>query len=306
MGAARSKGLITMTALFVCLRASPSSVAPNLPTVPPQYRIKLGPFVSPPARTVGLVVKARINGGPTLRLLLDSGTQYVVLDRKAAAKSGCSGGADLDLVGAGAPAAIVVKTQRAETVQVGDLTLHDIPVLIEDRTLADGIQGALPLSIFSGFLIRLDISGKNLDLLPYPAQQGDSAGALRSLSSNHALFVKGIVNESRAGYFLLDTGASYTAISRNLARQLNIPELLADRVPLQAGTVGLDAPLFHGAVRLRFGSQELATGPVVAVDLSTASRFHQLEIAGLIGYPALCHSVLTVSYRDNYIRIEPQ
>jgi hypothetical protein len=45
---------------------------------------------------------------------------------------------------------------------------------------------------------------------------------------------------------------------------------------------------------------------VVAVDLSTASRYHNLEIAGLIGFPALRDSVLTVSYRDAFIRISSE
>ena len=89
------------------------------------------------------------------------------------------------------------------------------------------------------------------------------------------MFVKGTVNESHEGYFLLDTGASYTAVSsRNVARQLNISEALAPRVPLQGGTVKMDAPLVSDQVRLRFGTAGFATGPVVAVDLSTASQHH--------------------------------
>ena len=305
-GAAKSKRLTTSTALFVCLAASSSAAEPHLRVSAPRYRIKLEPFVAPPTHTVGLVVKARINSGPILRLLLDSGTQYVVLDRKAALRSGCSGGDDLDLVGAGAPAATVVKMQRAETIQVGDFALHNIPLLIEDRAIADGIQGAMPLSLFFGFLIRLDIPGKNLDLLPYPDQQNRPDSVLRSFTNNRLLFLKGTVNESREGYFLLDTGASYNAISSNLARQLNISEALAERAPFQGGTAKFDAPLLRGSVRLRLGSRELITDPVVAVDLSAASRYHQLEISGLIGYPSLCTSILIVNYRDNYIRIEPQ
>jgi predicted aspartyl protease len=296
--AAKYAALMTFAAA-VCFGASAASA-------PPQYRIKLGPYLVPPTRTAGLIVKARVNGGPPLRLLLDSGTQYVVLDRKAAAKSGCAGGTDLDLIGAGAPAASVVKTQLAETLQLGDLTLRDVPMLVTNHALADGIQGVLPLSIFSGFLIRLDVPGNNLDLLPYPSEEMAEEGALRSVLNNQLLFVRGRANDSRDGYFLLDTGASYTAISRKLARQLSLPESIADRVPLQAGTTELDAPILRGAVRLRFGSHELATDPVVAVDLSASSRYHSLEISGLIGYPALCRSVVTVSYRDNLIRIDPR
>src|ERR1700693_5460466 len=99
-GMATWAGLFT-TVLGVCFGAS-GPETPHLPGALPGYRVKLDPFVVPPARTVGLLVTARINGGPMLRLLLDSGTQYVVLNRKAALKSGCAGGSDLDLVGAGA------------------------------------------------------------------------------------------------------------------------------------------------------------------------------------------------------------
>ena len=253
-----------------------------------------------------MVVKARINGGPVLRLLLDSGAQYLVLDRKAAAKSACRGTTDLDLVGVGAATPDAVKRGRAETVQVDDLTVRDVPLLVEDRNLADGIQGVLPLSIFANFLIHLDVPGKNLDLLPYSAEEAEPAGALQAIASNRVLFVRGTVNERSEGYFLLDTGAAYSAISQKLARQLNLPQLLADRVALRGGTMDMDAPLFRGAIRVRFGSRELATDPVVAVDLDTASRFHHLEVSGLIGYPALCDSVLTVSYRDHFVSIDPR
>jgi predicted aspartyl protease len=297
---------LATTALSVCVAASNVSPGSRLPDGAAQYRIKLGPFIVPPTRSAGIVIKARVNGGPILRLLLDSGAQYVVLDRKAAAKSGCSGGTDLDLIGAGATDAAVVKMHRAQTVQIGDLMLRDIPVLVENRTLADGIQGVLPLSVFAGFLIRLDIPGKNLDLLPYTPDGEEPAGALQSVSSNRVLFVRGTVNERTEGYFLFDTGAAYSAISRKLARELNISESLADRIPLQGGTTSLEAPLLRGSVRLRLGSREVAADPVVAVDLSAPSRFHGIEIEGLLGYPAFCASVLTVSYRKNYIRIEPR
>jgi Aspartyl protease len=267
------------------------------------YRIKLAPFVTPPARTVGLLIKARINGGPPLELLLDSGAASIVLDAKSAAKSGCSGGTDLDLVMPGAPAARAVKELRTETVQVGDLMLRDLPVLIAGHRLAEGIQGVLPLSVFGGFLIRLDIPGKSLELQPYPTDVAVPAGGIAAISNHRLLFLKGTVDQDREGYFLLDTGASYNAIARNVARRMNIAEVFSPRIPLVGGTEEIDAPLV-GGVQVRFGAQELAMGQVVAIDFSTASRFHQLEVAGLLGYPALRDSVLQVSYRDGLVRMD--
>src|SRR5262249_9039109 len=129
---------------------------------------------------------------------------------------------------------------------------------------------------------------------------------LRVVASNQLLFVIGTVNQTIQGYFLLDTGASYTAVSRKLARELKLCESLAPRISLVGGVGGVDAPVVFGGVRLRLGMREFETGPVGAVDLSTASRYHQVEIAGLLGYPTLRDSVLTLNYRDGLVRIDPR
>jgi predicted aspartyl protease len=296
-------GLVTATALGVCLAAS-APPALHLPGGAASYTVKLDRLVTPPNRAAGLLVKARINGGPLLSLLVDSGTQYIVLNRTAALRSHCAGGADLEMIAAGAASATLVKRRTADTLELGDLTLRDVPMVVADRTLADGIQGALPLSIFAGFLIRLDFPAKELDLLPYRNGVADSSAAVPVLSSNRLLFVKGKINEARDGYFLLDTGAAFTAISRELAGELRIPEILAAHVPLRGGVAEINAPLLTGSIRLQFAARQPVAGPVVAVDLSAASRYHGFDISGLIGYSALYDSVLTISYRDRVIRIQ--
>ena len=249
--AAIPAGLAVAAMFGTCFAASGPVSAPGTGRLS-SFRFKLERLIVPPTGAVGLLVKARINGGPPLRLLLDSGSQHVVLNRRAAMRSGCTGGIDLDLVGAGALAPKTVKQQEA-TLEIGDLTLPSVVVLVADRTIADGVQGVLPLSIFSSFIIRLDIPGKELVLLPYPTLETDRSGSIPILLNNQLLFVKGNVNDVHDGYFLLDTGASYTAISRSLAGQLHISDALAQRVPLQGGVANIDAPLLNGSVRLRLG-----------------------------------------------------
>jgi len=294
--------LTTLAAVSFGASGAPKPTGNN--TVP-LHRLKLDPFVAPPARLVGVIVKARVNGGPSLRLLLDSGASRLTLDAKAAAKSNCTGGIDLDLVAAAAHAPAGVKQIQAASVEIGTLVLRDLPLLISEKHLGDGIQGVLPLSVFSPFLIRLDVPRKTLDLLPYPAST-EGADDLQALSSNNLLFVRGKVNDRREGYFLLDTGASYSALSKTVTSELGFSEALAERVPLQAGTTELDAPLIQSGVRLRFGSTELGAGSVVAIDLSLSSRYHNFDIAGLLGFPALSGSVLVVNYRDRLVRIGSQ
>jgi hypothetical protein len=176
----------------------------------------------------------------------------------------------------------LLQNQEATLASLRRLLCHlrDVPLLISNRQLPDGLQGMLPLSAFAEFFIRLDIPGKSLDLLPYPAERAESRGALPAVSSNRLLFLKGTVNETHEGYFLLDTGTSYNAISRNMVRLLNISEALAALVPLQGGVAEVDAPLLTGLVRLRFPAIELVRGPIAGLDLSTASRYHNLRGSG--------------------------
>ncbi len=265
------------------------------------YRIKLISFVAPPQPPSGLLIRARVNGGPLLRLLLDSGAQRVVLSRRAAAKSGCFGGANLPLVSPGASVPSVAKALRAETIEVDDFIARDIDVLVTDNKVADGVDGVLPLSIFGSFLIRLNIPAKSLDLDPYPQEAAHQTGELAAIRNHDLFFVKCQLNGAREGYFLLDTGASYNAISHKVARKLNSSDLLGSDVSLQGGTVPVDGYLTSAVTRLRIGTLELVPDPLVDVDLSLASRYHQLEISGLLGYPALRSLALVVNYRDGRI-----
>jgi predicted aspartyl protease len=250
-----------------------------------------------------VILKARVNGGPPLRLLVDSGSEYVVLTRSAAARSGCVRGAGIDLIGAGATSAAAAAQSKAGTFETGDLTLHDIPLVVTDRGLGEGLHGVVPLSIFANFSIRVDFRSRELTLSPLPNAAVAASPALRAVIRDQLLFLPGIVNERQKGLFLLDTGSAYSALAAPLAHQLQVSELMSAHLPLQGGTADVDGAIINGAVNLRLGAHQVS-GRMVAVDLSLASRYHRMEIAGLVGYQALCDSILTVNYRDHLIRID--
>jgi hypothetical protein len=62
-------------------------------------------------------------------------------------------------------------------------------------------------------------------------------------------------------------------------------------------------PLSPG-VLFRCGDRVLSADPAVVVDLSSLARHHQFEITGILGYPALRNSIVTIDYRDSLVRIE--
>lgn len=267
------------------------------------HTLKLGSFVIPPSSPAGLLLKVRIDSGPVLRLLLDSGAQFIVLDKSAAARSRLSGGSELDLIGVGKQPKSA-RMAKAGSVRIGDLVFHDCDVILADGRLLDGIDGVIPLSLFSGFLVRLDIPGKRLDLRPYPPDRPVDDGDLAQVrASNSLLFLKAVLNDSQEGYLLLDTGAFYSAISESTARALKYPRLFASPVSLQGGVGAAEGKMLSSGVRFRFGSRLVEANPVVVVSLDELQLHHRMEVAGIVGYPALRESILTISYRDGLVGI---
>src|ERR1035437_8256723 len=137
---------------FWCCQAQPPERA---------YSLKLTSFVPEPNHASGMLVEARINGGPTLHLLLDSGAAHITLNARASARSAIAAVVGAHLVGVGESPA---KSGIAAVVDAGPLQFRDCRVDVAPSRLARGIDGVIPLSLFGGFLIRLDLPDKTLDL----------------------------------------------------------------------------------------------------------------------------------------------
>jgi hypothetical protein len=268
------------------------------------YSLKLIALFNPQSVPMGLVVKARIGRGPSLRLLLDSGAQHIVLNKWAAAKL-TPAGSTLELVGLGGSDQGAGRLACA-TVEIGDLALRDCDMLSVKAHLLDGIDGVIPMSLFAGFLVRLDIPKKTLYLDPYPGgalTKGEADSPVRT--DNRLLFLEATLNESQAGYILLDTGASYNAVSSAAAaRGWKGYRALSPNLALRGFLAEMGGFLLPPGVRFRFGSRVLSADPAVVVDLDELSRRHQFAIAGILGYPALRRSIVTINYRDELVRLD--
>jgi len=237
-----------------------------------------------------------------LRLLLDSGAQHIVLDKRAAARSGKTAIAGVELVGVGA-ASRASKQAAPAKVQIGDLVLENCDILVVDGQILDGIDGIVPMSLFAGFLVRFDARGKVLQLDAYSSEPPVlDAGYLPVRVDHRLFFLRTVLNESQSGYVLLDTGATFSAISRAAARASQLS--FANSIALTGSSGGIEGFPLPPGVRFRCGSRVLTADPAVVVDLSDFARHHQFEITGILGYPALRNSIVTLDYRDSLVRIE--
>jgi hypothetical protein len=227
-----------------------------------------------------------------------------VLDRRSAAKVGRKAGTALELVGVGA-ASKACKRGTPGTVQIGDLVLDDCDILAADGPILDGVDGVIPMSLFAGFLLRLHIPGKVLHLDAYPSDPPDADGSyLPVRADNRLFFLPTVLDELHPGYVLLDTGATFSAISPEAARPSRNYWSLANSICLLGGSGGIEGYTLPSGVRFRVGQRVLSADPAVVVDLSDFSRHHQFAITGILGYPALGNSIVTLDYRDSLVRIE--
>ncbi len=304
----RARGAATFLAIWLILGGLRSSNANSIlaPDAPPElvspyqpYELKLQPFYPIPSRPAGVLLHGRINGGPPLRLLLDSGAGSIVIGAKAARSAVISASSDMELVGLGSRPA---RVGWAETVEIGPVRFRNCRVALVEGSVIEGADGVIPLSLFSDFLLRLNLPEKTLGLFPYPGEQDPASPSSRRVTQRDLLLVAAVLNGKQSGHVVLDTAAFCSAISRELAGSPRAH--LAPEVRIVAGTGAATGQLVSSAMHFRVAGQELIPNEVVALDLSNLSRYYGVQVVGVLGFPALRPYILTLSYRDALVKIE--
>ena len=290
-----------VTATSVCAGEAATQPAPSAPQA---YKLKLLSFVPQPGHAAGVYLKVRINGGRTLRLLLDSGAEHLVVATAVARNAGLPVGPQLSLIGFGGQPDEGGYYTVAGSVETGPLTLRNCPVDVVNHKVVDGADGVMPLALFSGFLVRLDLPGKVLELTPYENATVPPERFTRALAVNAVLLLRTVLNGLHDGYYLLDTGAAHNALSRTTVSELGGPGPGSEMRRVQGAAGASEVPQMRYAMHFRTAGQDIVSNDVVLVDLDTFSRYNGVKVAGLLGYPALSRYVLTVDYRHALVRMQ--
>jgi hypothetical protein len=279
------------------LGAPPELVSPYQ-----QYDLKLAAFSPAPRCPVGVLLHVRINGGRPLRLVLDSGAEFMVIGAKDARSVGLTPGPEMDLVGLENRAA---RVGRAEAVEIGPLSFRNCRVAFVKGKVIEGADGVIPLSLFSAFRLRLDLPDKTLGLIPYPREEDDAPPPTRDVAQHDLLLLATVLNGKQNGYVVVDTGAFCSAISREAARTLRGFPMMPE-VRLSAGTGAATGQRVSSTVHFAIADQDVIPDEVVALDLSNLSRHYGLEVVGVLGFPALRPFIITIDYRNRLVKIEPK
>jgi tetratricopeptide (TPR) repeat protein len=263
------------------------------------YRLPLTGFRPVSSSQDGILIATRINGGKPLRLLLDTGARGITLNPGAARNLALETIVASSLSGFGEAGAAESRVALARTVAFGNLAFEECLIEVSGRSLTTGADGVIGADVFQRFQIGVDAHARLLQLTPFDDSPPDtSRSSVPAVGIRNLLLLKTRVEGGKEGLFLLDTGAAYTAVSR----EYRPPSPPAARPGHPPGARGpLNGALRTGPLTFNVAGLPLAEKAPLAMDLRPISQLEGIDIAGILGYSTLAKSPFTLDLRHGTV-----
>jgi hypothetical protein len=250
----------------------------------------------------GVVITMRIRDGKPLRLLLDTGAEGITVNQSRLRNVHVQTTTSASVDGFGQQGGLMARVAPADWVSFGDLRLENCLLQLTDREFVPGADGVIGIDIFEDFLIRLDFSRQTLDLFPFPGCREALCGsrpAAPIYRLSHLILLR-TAPDGANGYFLLDTGSSFSAV----AHQNSTLAAAFSNASLRGVAGELFAPLRLPPLHFAFAGVQLVDESPLALDLQKLSESAGAEIAGIAGFSLFRRSVFVLDYRNARIQFE--
>lgn len=250
-----------------------------------------------------VIVKVKVNGGRWTDFVLDTGSELTTLSRQTASAANVRPITYTLSAGVGEVGLRGLQLGRMDSFEVGTLKLTNVPVLIKAPALR-GIPKretesfsplALGLSMTIDYKARKLTIGENL-----PDEAADFKLGLR----HHRLaLVRGLINDTRPTYFVVDTGGEVISISTATADALAARP--ARRIALKVyGTSGWDREAFLlPGVNLKFNDIAYPNFSVVVLNLRAPSVLLGFEVGGIVGHKFLSPYKVSLDLARSEVRM---
>jgi hypothetical protein len=286
---------------------TPAHVAPSAFAPPPAPRdtalhgttsVALDPSFDLP------VLRVRVNGGPPLRFLLDTGGQNVITPA-AAARCGMQpvGAGTVDGTG---PGIAPIQFATARTEQIGGALFRDQPFVVLDLGAALPVDGIVGYEVLARVAARLDLTRHRLDLAPSAAAFGAAGVREPFVFDEREPQVEGAL-DGIPGTEAVDTGNdNYVEVDTPFVRAHDLLRRY-HAIPDRGGVVGVGGAIDEFIARaraLRIGNLVV---PDVAIGLTTSRRGEETDpsVAMQIGDPVWRRFVVIFDYPNQLIRLVP-
>lgn len=231
-----------------------------------------------------VIVKAKVNGGRLQDFVLDTGSELTTISRQTASSGTVRPITYTLSAGVGEVGLRGLQLGRLDTLEIGTMKLGNVPVLIKAPALR-GIpkretESFSPLGL--GLSMTIDYAARRLTLGRHlPAEAAEFTLPMR----HHRLsMVRGLINQTRPTYFVVDTGGEVISISTATAGDLDydLPRKIALRV---YGTSGWDREAFlMPGVNLKFQDIAFNNFAVVVLNLQAPSVLLGFQVGGIVGH----------------------
>ena len=251
-----------------------------------------------------VIVRGRINGGPEMDLVIDTGAEQMVLSKPTAERHRIRPIVNTLSAGVGDIGLRGLEMGRADSLEIGTLTIRNIPAIIKNPPLSGLPDTRVENSISPlAFGMSAIIDYERQQMLVGREIPEEPADVVLPLRFNRLAMVRGVVNQDHPKSFIVDTGGEVISISLATANTLGMVPVR--HIPLQVfGTSGwdMDAFLLPG-VHLAFDRIQYENFSVVVLNLHRPSALLGFHIGGIVGHRFLSNYRVTLDLQRSTLRL---
>ncbi len=251
-----------------------------------------------------IIVKAKVNKGPQMDFVLDTGSEQTVISRETAARMGVRPIVNILSAGVGDLGVRELELTRLDELEIGgSLKIQNVPSIIKNPPLhglpTREMESFSPLAL--GMSVIIDYDRNQLTMgAQLPAETADVELPLRM---HRLAMVPGHVQGGPAS-FILDTGGQVISISTDTASGLERGEMR--NIPLKVyGASGWDRDAFlMPGVNLNFNQIEYRNLSVVVLNLRAPSVLLGFRLGGIVGYKFLSRYRVAINLDKSIVQLQ--
>ena len=251
-----------------------------------------------------IIVKARVNKGPQLDMVLDTGSEQTVISRETAARMGIRPIVNILSAGVGDLGVRELELTRLDELEIGgSLKVQNVPSIIKNPPLhglpTREMESFSPLALGLSLVIDYDRN----QLLIGDSLPAETADVELPLRMHRLAMVPGSVQGGQAS-FILDTGGQVISISTDTASGLERGEMR--NIPLKVyGASGWDRDAFlMPGVNLNFSKIEYRNLSVVVLNLRAPSVLLGFRLGGIVGYKFLSRYRVAIDLDRSVVQLQ--
>jgi Flp pilus assembly protein TadD/predicted aspartyl protease len=250
-----------------------------------------------------IIVKARVNRGPQMDFVLDTGSEQTVISRETAARMGIRPIVNILSAGVGDLGVRELELTRLDNLEIGSLKVQNVPSIIKNPPLQGlptrEMESFSPLALGMSLVIDYD----RQQLLMGPTIPEETADVELPLRLHRLAMVPGQV-QGGAASFILDTGGQVISISTDTASGLERGEMR--NIPLKVyGASGWDRDAFlMPGVNLNFNEIEYRNLSVVVLNLRAPSVLLGFRLGGIVGYKFLSKYRVAINLDKSIVQLQ--